>query len=75
MAVPVAAPTLLLKPREAAAALSISERALWSLTSRGEVPCVRLGRSVRYEPSALAAFVAARRSAQAELGEGAVHVR
>ena len=40
---------LLLPPREAAAALSISERTLWAVTApRGPLPAVRIGRSVRY---------------------------
>lgn len=42
-------PKLLLTAREAAAALSISEKTLWSLTKAGEVPHVRIGeRSIRY---------------------------
>ena len=44
---------LLLKPAEAAAALAISPRLLWSKTKRGEIPCVRIGKAVRYLPSAL----------------------
>ena len=48
---------LLLTPRDAAKALSISERTLWSLTQRGDVPVVRLGRSVRYDPRDLTAFI------------------
>ncbi|MHC4520305.1 MAG: helix-turn-helix domain-containing protein [Planctomycetota bacterium] len=44
---------LLLSPREAARALRISERTLFSLTKNGDVPCVRIGRLVRYAPSAL----------------------
>ena len=43
----------LLRPREAAEALCISERTLWTLTKLGEIPCVRLGRSVRYDPGDL----------------------
>lgn len=40
---------LLLKPVEAALALGISLKSLWSLTApRGPLPVVRLGRSVRY---------------------------
>ena len=39
---------LLLDPREAADALSISERHLWSLTASGSIPCIRIGRSKRY---------------------------
>lgn len=40
--------TLALRPREAAAALGISERLLWTMTKAGDVPCVRLGRAVIY---------------------------
>ena len=36
------------KARQAAEALAISPRKLWSMTSSGEIPHVRLGRSVRY---------------------------
>lgn len=43
-------PRLLLRPREAAEALSISERSLWALTNAGEIPAVRINRSVRYDP-------------------------
>ena len=39
---------LLLKPNEAAQSLAISPRKLWSLTASGEIPHVRIGRSVRY---------------------------
>jgi len=40
---------LLLTPREAAEALRISERKLWGLTASGQIPCLRIGRSVRYD--------------------------
>lgn len=61
-------PQLLLKPHDAAAALGISERTLWGLTIRdknpdGEIPCVRIGRAVRYSVAALQAFIQ-RREAQ-----------
>ncbi len=40
---------LALRPRDAAAALGISERLLWSLTARGDgPPVVRIGRAVLY---------------------------
>jgi excisionase family DNA binding protein len=52
----------LLRPREAAQWLKISERTLWSLTQRGELPAVRIGRSVRYDLTDLVAFVEARKS-------------
>ncbi len=40
---------LLLTPREAAEALRISERKLWGLTASGQIPSLRIGRSVRYD--------------------------
>ena len=49
---------LLLKPREAAARLSISERQLWAQTCpRGPIPCVRIGSCVRYAPDALKTLI------------------
>jgi excisionase family DNA binding protein len=39
---------LLLSPRDAAKALSICERTLFSLTKSGEIPVIRIGRAVRY---------------------------
>ncbi len=39
---------ILLTPQQAAEALAISPRKLWGMTSSGEIPHVRLGRSVRY---------------------------
>ncbi len=39
---------LALTAREAAAAPGVSERLLWSLTNRGEVPHLRLGRRIVY---------------------------
>jgi len=43
----------LLTPKEAAAALAISERTLWQLKSDGEIPHIPIGRSVRYDPADL----------------------
>lgn len=39
---------LALRPRDAAKALNIGERLLWSKTNSGEIPHVRIGRSVLY---------------------------
>jgi hypothetical protein len=38
---------LALRPRDAAKALSISERHLFTLTKDGEIPCVRIGSGSR----------------------------
>lgn len=40
---------ILLRPREAAERLAISERKLWSLTQAGEIKAIRIGRCVRYD--------------------------
>jgi excisionase family DNA binding protein len=48
---------LLLKPLDAADALSISPRKLWAMTNSGEIPCVRFGRSVRYDPMDLREWI------------------
>jgi len=39
----------LIKPKDAAGYLAISERKLWSMAKTGAIPAVRLGRSVRYD--------------------------
>jgi len=41
-------PPLLLTPQQAAELLAISPRKLWALTASGEIPHIRIGRSVRY---------------------------
>ncbi|MCX7428902.1 MAG: helix-turn-helix domain-containing protein [Planctomycetia bacterium] len=52
-------PKLLLDVREASAALSISPRTLWSLTSpRGPIPAVRLPGRVLYSRAALERWIA-----------------
>ena len=54
----VASTALALRPREAAKALGISERMLWSLTApRGTVPAVRIGTCVLYPVAGLQAWL------------------
>jgi excisionase family DNA binding protein len=62
---------LLLKPKEAALAMGISERTLWQLTKDKEIPCVQIGgkirQVVRYDPRALQAWIDSKmRQPQAE---------
>ena len=52
--------SLLLSAREAAHRLRVSERTLWTLTQRGDVPHVRIGRRVLYRPATLNAWLATR---------------
>ncbi|MDB5294893.1 MAG: Transcriptional regulator [Phycisphaerales bacterium] len=47
----------LLPPPDAARALSVSERTLFTLTQRGDLPAVRIGRAVRYDPADLRRYV------------------
>jgi excisionase family DNA binding protein len=49
--------SLLWTGREAAAALHISERTLWALTKEGKMPCIRIGRAVRYDPEDIRAWI------------------
>lgn len=41
------------RPKDAARALGLSERTLWTLTQRGELPHVRVGGCVLYPVDAL----------------------
>ncbi len=49
--------SLLLNARDTAKALSIGQRKLWELTNCREIPCVRIGRRVLYDPADLRAFI------------------
>ncbi|MCP4885003.1 MAG: helix-turn-helix domain-containing protein [Planctomycetaceae bacterium] len=51
----------LLRPREAAEWLQVSERTLWTLTQKGEITSIRIGRSVRYDLGDLIEFVESRK--------------
>ena len=60
-------PRLLLTAREAAVALRVSERTLWSLTApRGTIPAVRINRSVRYAVDDLRRWIDAQKEGGAE---------
>lgn len=48
----------LLKPLDAARTLAVCEKTLWNMSQpRGPIPCVRIGRSVRYCVDDLRAFI------------------
>jgi len=48
---------LLLDVHEAAAALRICEKTLWTLTQAKSLPCVRIGRRVLYDPRDLQRWI------------------
>ncbi len=57
---------LALCPRDAARALSISEKSLWNLTKpRGPLPAAKIGRLVRYDLRDLLAFLDAQKAVAA----------
>jgi excisionase family DNA binding protein len=62
-------PKLLWTCREAAAALSVSERTLWTLTDQGKIPCLRIGRSVRYDPGDIRSWIEAQKTASSDSGK------
>ena len=47
----------LLKTKDAAKYLCMSEKTLWNLTNAGQVQAVRMGRLVRYDPVDLDQFI------------------
>ncbi len=49
---------------EAARLLSISTRTLWTMTDRGEIPCVRIGRAMRYSVDDLRAWIERARTSE-----------
>ena len=53
-----ALPCLALRPKDAAKALGIGERLLWSKTNCGEIPHVRIGRAVVYPVDLLREYLA-----------------
>lgn len=48
----------LLSAKDASPLLAIGLRKLWELTNCGEIPHVRIGRSIRYDPDDLKEWVA-----------------
>ena len=50
-------PRRLCKLHDAALYLAVSDQTLWQMTKDGQIPCVRLRRSVRYDIADLDAFI------------------
>lgn len=55
---PTRAAPLLVDSRAACALLSMGERRLWQLTNCNAIPHRKIGRSVRYSPAELEAWIA-----------------
>lgn len=71
IAPPVPIPPLALRAADAARALGISARQLWSLTNAGEIPHARIGRSIAYPVDELREWL----SRRARSGRGARRAR
>ena len=56
----------LLTSREAANALAISERTLFSLRKAGEIVAVQIGKSVRFSETELRRFIARRETVEGQ---------
>lgn len=56
---------MLLSPRATAKVLGICEKTLWTLTQRGEIPAIHIGRAVRYDISDVKAWIKAKKSQKA----------
>ncbi len=54
---------LLVNERRAAKLLNVSPRTLWAWRRAGIIPCVRIGRSVRYSIRSLEAWIQEREAA------------
>ena len=60
-----------LRPREAAKALGIGERLLWSKTNAGDIPHLRVGRAIIYPVDLLRDWMAEQASKPAKSRKGA----
>lgn len=59
----------LLSAGQVAKLLGISERFLWGFTQSGEIPSVRIGKRVLYDPSDVRQWVESRKQAHLQTGE------
>ena len=65
-------PCLAMRPREAAAAIGISERTLWTWTHEGTIPHVRRGKTILYPTSVLTRWLDEQATMKATTEGGAV---
>ena len=59
--IPTVIEPLLIDARTASRILGLSPRTLWSLTNCGTIPCVRIGRAVRYSVDDLRRWIEAQK--------------
>lgn len=57
----------LLRAAKVAELLDVSERYVYQLASQGSIPCVKVGRSVRFRPTDIEAWLDARAKTGMEL--------
>src|SRR4051812_29109537 len=71
---PPATPCLAMRPKQAAAALGISERLLWTLTHNGDVPYIKCGSATLYPTAQLVEWLAAKAKSSAGAPDSAPSV-
>ena len=52
---------LLLTAKEASQALAVSEKTLWTYTRKYNIPVVKIGSAIRYDPEDLKRFIQSRK--------------
>ncbi len=62
-------PALALRPRDAAQALGVSPRKLWQMTKDGEIPSLKVGRTVLYPTAELQAWLSRQATSPKEVGD------
>jgi excisionase family DNA binding protein len=63
-------PEILLRPKQAAEILQVSQVQVYRLVRQGELPAVIIGRSVRFRPGQLAEFIRQNSVNTQKLGNG-----
>ncbi|MCC6127396.1 MAG: helix-turn-helix domain-containing protein [Pirellulales bacterium] len=61
---------LALRPREAAKALGVSEKTLWTWTHDNAIPHIRMGRAILYPVDALRRWMDSKTAENSQTGEG-----
>jgi excisionase family DNA binding protein len=62
---------MLLTTRQAARSLNLSERTLYAITKRGDLPVVRIGKAVRYDPADIRVWIESAKKSEKGLAQNA----
>lgn len=62
--------TLAMRPREAAKAIGVSERTLWTWTHNNEIPHIRMGKAILYPINGLRKWLESKANGQGGRNDG-----